>query len=197
MSGLILASRSEARARLLTDAGVTVALQPADLDEAALKAQELAASLTPLQIAGALSRAKALAVAASNAALVIGADQTLELEGALFDKPASREEARAQLLQLRGRAHQLHSAVTLARGPAVLWSTVQSVRLHVRAFSDAFLDAYLDQEGEALLGCVGAYRLEGLGAQLFDQVEGDYFAVLGLPLLPLLAQLRAMGEAPV
>ena len=197
MSGLILASRSEARARLLAAAGVKVELQPADLDEAALKAQGLAASLTPVQIAQALASAKALAVSPETEAVVIGADQTLELDGVLFDKPTSRDQARGQLLRLRGRAHQLHSAVALARGPAVLWSTVQSVQLHVRAFSDAFLDTYLDQEGEALLGCVGAYRLESLGAQLFDQVDGDYFAVLGLPLLSLLAQLRAMGEAPV
>ena len=126
--------------------------------------------------------------------LVIGADQTLELEGRLFDKPASLAVARDQLFALRGREHRLHSAVAVCRRDAMVWRTVETVSLRMRPFSDAFLQAYLTAEGEHLLGCVGAYRLEAMGVQLFEAMEGDYFAVLGLPLLPLLTFLRAEGE---
>lgn len=193
MSGLVLASLSPTRARLLAEAGVAFSIKGSGVDEQALKAQSLADGHDPRRIAEALSQAKALAVSPRIAALVIGADQTLDLDGRLFDKPASLAEARAQLLRLRGTQHQLHSAVTLARGDAVIWREVGTVTLRMRAFSDAFLDAYLADEGDELLACVGAYRLEGRGAQLFDVIEGDYFSVLGLPLLPLLAALRTEG----
>jgi septum formation protein len=195
VSGLILASRSPARARLLAAAGVTVALRPVDLDEATLKARGLTEGQTPREIAQALAQAKALSVQAPDA-WVIGADQTLDLQGALFDKPVDIDAAASQLLRLRGRSHQLHSAVAVARGGRIAWQDVGTVSLRMRAFSDAFLQDYLAQEGDALLGCVGAYRFEGLGAQLFEAVEGDYFSILGLPLLALLGFLRSVGQAP-
>jgi septum formation protein len=190
---LVLASRSPARAALLSSAGVTFEMDPAAVDEAALKAHSLQAGEGPARIAEQLAAAKALDVSTRRAGLVLGADQTLELDGALFDKPHDRAEASAQLKALRGRAHKLHSALALAEDGALVWAGVETARLVVRDFSDAFLERYLDAEGEALLGCVGAYRLEGLGAQLFERIEGDYFTVLGLPLLPLLAELRRRG----
>jgi septum formation protein len=192
VSGLVLASRSPARARLLAAAGVDVDLRPTDVDEAALKAEGLAAGQTPREVAQLLASAKALAVDASDV-WVIGADQTLDLEGALFDKPADLAAAETQLEGLRGRVHQLHAAVTVVRGREIAWQAVGTVTLRMRAFSDAFLRDYLAQEGTAILGCVGAYRFEGLGAQLFEAVEGDYFSILGLPLLPLLTFLRSVG----
>ena len=197
MSSLILASRSPARARLLSEAGVRFTTTPSDVDEAAFKADALRRGQGARELACDLAAAKALQVADACEDLVIGADQTLELDGRTIDKPGDLEAARRQLLDLRGRTHQLHSAVALARGRGVLWRTVESVTLQVRAFSDTFLEAYLAAEGDHLLGCVGAYRLEGWGAQLFERIEGDYFTVLGLPLLPLLATLRADGSLPV
>ncbi len=194
MSPLILASRSPARARLLAQAGVHFSVEAAPVDEAALKARALGAGLGAKAIAAELAEAKALAVSRGRPALVIGADQTLELDRRLFDKPLSLSAARVQLLALRGREHHLHAAVALARDGAVVWRTVETVRLSMCAFSDPFLEAYLAAEGEALLGCVGAYRLEAFGAQLFDRIEGDYFTVLGLPLLALLAALRREGQ---
>ncbi len=194
MSGLLLASRSPARARLLADAGVRFSVEVASVDEDALKAHALTEGEDPAAIALELAAAKALAISAAPNVLVIGADQTLDLEGRLFDKPPTLSAARAQLQALRGREHRLHAAVVVAEGGVVVWRTVQTVRLQMRAFSDSFLDAYLEAEGEALLGCVGAYRLEAMGVQLFDAIEGDYFTVLGLPLLPLLAFLRERDQ---
>ena len=198
MRSLILASASAARARLLTEAGLVFTAQAAQVDEARLKQAALVRGASPREVALELALAKAQAVkdqtaqAAPNA-VVLGADQTLELDGGLFDKPATLAEARAQLLTLRGRSHQLHSAVAFLRDDQTPWVHVGSATLEVRAFSTAFLDGYLAQEGEALLGCVGGYRLEGPGAQLFAKIEGDYFTILGLPLLPVLAHLRACG----
>lgn len=191
MTRLILASRSAARIALLSNAGIDFETLDAGVDETALKSTLLEAGRTPAEIAAALADAKALAVPAPNSERVIGADQTLELNGRLFDKPANLGEAREQLLALRGRSHRLHSAVATAEGGVIAWRALASAALAVRPFSDAFLDRYLESEGEAILGCVGGYRLEGLGAQLFDRIEGDYFTILGLPLLPLLGHLRA------
>jgi septum formation protein len=124
---------------------------------------------------------------------VLGADQTLAFAGGLVSKAPTLTAARAQLAALRGREHQLHSGAALARNGQVVWSGVDTVTMRVRDFSDAFLDAYLAAEGEALLASVGSYRLEGMGSQLFEAVEGDYFTVLGMPLWPVLAELRRAG----
>lgn len=187
---LILASKSAARRAMLTDAGVHFAVQVADVDEDALKTP----GVDPVELAVELARAKALAVSRHDAdAWVLGADQTLSFEGGLVSKAPTLQAARERLSAMRGRSHQLHSGAALARNGQVVWSGVDTVEMKVRDFSDAFLDAYLVAEGEALLACVGSYRLEGLGSQLFEAVEGDYFTVLGLPLWPVLAELRRAG----
>ena len=198
MSRLILASASPARARLLAGAGLVFTVQAAQVDEARLKQAALARGASPRDVALELALAKAQAVRdqtvqAPSDAIVLGADQTLELGGVLFDKPATLDDARTQLLTLRGRSHQLHSAVAFLHDDRTARIHVDSAILEMRAFSGAFLDDYLAQEGEALLGCVGGYRLEGLGTQLFAKIEGDYFTILGLPLLLVLAHLRACG----
>jgi septum formation protein len=191
----MLASRSAARRALLSNAGLVFDTAPADISEAALKADRLVENAGPAAIAADLADAKAIDVSRRHpAALVIGADQTLDLDGRLFDKPADLDEARTQLLTLRGRPHRLHAAVSLAHGGEVVWRTLETATLHVRAFSDAFLAQYLIAEADEIVHCVGAYRLEGLGAQLFDRIEGDYFTILGLPLLSVLEALRSRGE---
>lgn len=187
---LILASKSAARRAILTNAGVPFAVQVADVDEDALKTP----GVDPVELAVELARAKALAVSRHDAnAWVLGADQTLSFDGGLVSKAPTLDAARARLAAMRGRSHQLHSGAALARNGQVVWSGVDTVEMKMRDFSDAFLDAYLATEGEALLSCVGSYRLEGLGSQLFEAVEGDYFTVLGLPLWPVLAELRRAG----
>lgn len=187
---LILASKSAARRAMLSDAGVPFVVQVADVDEDALKTP----GVDPVELAVELARAKALAVSRHDVdAWVLGADQTLAFDGGLVSKAATLAAARERLSAMRGRTHQLHSGAALARNGQVVWSGVDTVEMKMRDFSDAFLDAYLAAEGEALLSCVGSYRLEGLGAQLFEAVEGDYFTVLGLPLWPVLAELRRAG----
>lgn len=193
MTRIILASQSAARSQLLAGAGVTFDKIVSGVDEDLVKTRILAEGGSPRAVAQALADIKAVTVSDQQAGLVIGADQTLEFEGGLYDKAASLAEARARLLALRGRPHHLHSAVTLARDGDVVWSETASATLTMRDFSEAFLDAYLALEGEALLSSVGCYRLEGPGAQLFAQIEGDYFAILGLPLLGVLDQLRQRG----
>jgi septum formation protein len=187
---LLLASNSAARRAMLTDAGVPFAVQVADVDEDALKTP----GVDPVELAVELARAKALAVSRHDAdAWVLGADQTLSFEGGLVSKAPTLQAARERLSAMRGRSHQLHSGAALARNGQVVWSGADTVEMKMRDFSDAFLDAYLATEGEGLLACVGSYRLEGLGSQLFEAVEGDYFTVLGLPLWPVLAELRRAG----
>ncbi len=187
---LILASKSTARRAILTGAGVPFTVQVADVDEDALKTP----GVDPVDLAEDLARAKALAVSAQRPdALVLGADQTLAFDGGLVSKAPDLEAARARLVAMRGRSHQLHSGAALALGGQVLWSGVDTVQMRMRDYSDAFLDAYLAAEGSELLACVGSYRLEGMGSQLFAGVEGDYFTVLGLPLWPVLDQLRKAG----
>jgi septum formation protein len=192
---LILASKSQARIDLMSKAGLVFQAFPAAISEAALKSQAQADGAGPAAVASALADAKALDISKLHPeALVIGADQTLELEGRLFDKPQDLAQAEAQLLQLRGRAHSLHSAVALAHRGEVVWRNLDSADLHMRRFTDAFLARYLAAEADEIVHCVGAYRLEGLGVQLFERVEGDYFTILGLPLVRLLEMLRSMGE---
>jgi septum formation protein len=189
---LLLASRSSARRTLLEAAGIPIESQPADLDERALEAS--VASESPAQIAGFLAWQKAASVARLRPGrLVLGADQMLALDSARFSKPLDRAAARAQLQKLRGHVHELHSAVTLVKDDTVLFDFVDTVWLTMRSFSDEFLEAYLDKVGAAAATSVGAYQIEGPGIQLFERVEGDYFTVLGLPLLQTLDFLRRQG----
>lgn len=193
---LILASGSRTRRQMLAAAGVAARAVPADVDEAAIR-DTLTANdnrIDPLDIAEVLARAKAQAVSAQHPeALVIGADQILALDERIFSKPDDLAAARLYLRELRGRTHQLHCAVALAHAGDVVWAHGDTAHMSMRAFSDAFLERYLDDAGPIVCESVGAYQLEGPGVQLFDRIEGDYFTILGLPLLPLLAELRGRG----
>jgi septum formation protein len=191
---LILASESLTRRALLQAAGLRFEALPARIDEEAVKRAALSENMPPGEAALLLAELKAERVAMREPdALVIGADQLLVCEESWFDKPASLAGARDQLRALRGRTHTLFTAVLCQRGGRRVWDHVAEPRLTMRPLSDAFLDAYLAGEGEAIMSSVGAYRLEGLGAMLFDRIEGDHFSVLGLPLLPLLGFLRQHG----
>ena len=191
---VILASASASRAKVLKAAGVLFAAIPAHADEAAVKQNMQAQNATALQCAAALAELKAMAISRSYpGALVIGADQMLECQGAWFDKPPSRLAARAQLITLAGKTHLLPTATVIVRDGARIWEHLDTPRLTMRPFDEAFVDSYLEQAGAAVLQSVGAYQLEDLGAQLFQTVEGDFFTILGLPLLPLLAFLRKQG----
>lgn len=187
---LILASKSAARRAVLEGTGVPFETAVAGVDEDAVKADLLAEGATPRQVAEALAEQKAVRISQARPGLVVGADQTLEFESGLYDKVDSVTAARERLKLLRGKPHQLHSAVVVARDGAPIWRETASATLTMREFSDAFLESYLEREGEAALGSVGCYRLEGPGAQLFARIEGDYFTILGLPLLGLLELLR-------
>lgn len=196
-SPIVLASASLARAALLRAAGIPILVDAAAIDEAEVKASLQAAQAAPAAIAEALAELKAQRVSRRHAgSLVIGADQVLECEGALFDKPADLAAARSQLQTLRGRRHQLVSAVVLVRDCQRIWHHVARADLEMREFSTDFLDRYLQSAGGAALSSVGAYQVEGVGAQLFASIDGDYFTILGLPLLPLLGILREHGVLP-
>ena len=193
---LVLASKSAARAQILRGAGVAFEIRSAAVAEGPLKAAALAKGEAPRHIAESLAEAKAVAASRGTTDWTIGADQTLEFEARLFDKAETEEQARACLQTLRGKTHQLHAAVALARDGRVVWRNTQSATLTMRPFSDAFLEAYLRRNPEIATGCVGGYALEEEGVQLFEAIEGDYFTVLGLPILPLLAELRRQGLVP-
>lgn len=178
---------------MLQGAGLSFAVAPADVDEEALKTP----GVDPVALARTLAEAKALAASRLHPhAWVIGGDQTLAFDGGLVSKAKSMTEARARLVAMRGRDHALHSGAAVARDGRLVWSDVDTARMRMREFSDAFLDDYLALEGEAVLASVGSYRMEGPGAQLFDRVDGDYFTVLGLPLWAVLDALRQAGAIP-
>jgi septum formation protein len=178
---------------LLSAAGVAHEAQSPGVDEHAVKHALLAEGVGPRDIADALAQAKAVKVSRRRPGLVIGADQTLDLEGVLLDKADGLAEARERLQALRGRSHKLHSAVVIARDGVPIWRDLASPALTMRPFTDGFLDAYLARNADAALSSVGAYQLEGEGLQLFSRIEGDYFAILGLPMMGLLDFLRLQG----
>ncbi len=194
MPPIILASASPSRIALMTAAAVPFTARPAPIDERMIEAPLLAAGASADHIAADLAKAKALAVGReAPEAIVIGADQTLELDGELWTKPGDMAEAREQLARLSGRTHALHTAAAVARHGVITWRESVTARLTVRPLTAAAIDAYLARVGEAALKSVGAYQIEGPGIQLFDAIDGDYFAILGLPLLPLIRYLRAEG----
>jgi septum formation protein len=189
---LVLASKSAARRTLLETAGVPIEICPADIDERGIEAR--APLQAPGAIAALLAREKAIVVGQSRRGrLILGADQTLSLDGVRFDKPADRAAARVQLKTLSGRSHELYSAIAFVQDGEVLFEHVGVAQLTMRAVSDGFLDDYLDAVGDATTASVGAYQLEGLGSQLFERIDGDYFTVLGLPLITALDFLRRQG----
>lgn len=195
MSQIILASGSEIRKTLLANAGVPVTALPARIDEAAIKAALLAEDATPRDIADALAEFKARKISEKHwDAVVIGCDQVLEFQGRVLSKPASRDEAADQLRALRGKQHKLLSAVVIYAGGEPLWRYVGQVRLLMRDISDAFLEGYLERNWPGIDDSVGGYKLEEEGARLFSRVEGDYFTVLGLPLLEVIGFLTQREE---
>ena len=193
---LILASGSAIRRQIMRDAGLDFEVVVKPVDEAAIKAAMLADGAPIRDIADALAEAKALRVSRTTPGFVIGADQIMEMDGTLFDKPESVAEARERLLAMRGRRHDLVGAVVVAQDGAAQWRHLSRTKLWVREFSEGFLDDYLAREGERVTKSVGAYRFEGPGAQLFERVEGDFFSILGLSLLPLLDYLRLRRAIP-
>ncbi|MGP0061182.1 MAG: Maf family protein [Beijerinckiaceae bacterium] len=192
---LVLASKSLARRSLLESAGIPLVIATAALDERMIEAPLRARAADGSEIARHLARAKAQAVSQSRLDdLVLGADQTLELDGSIFSKPVDRTAAAAQLSALSGRTHRLHSALCLMRGKACIFEHVDTAKLTCRPYDADFIETYLTSAGAAVLASVGAYQLEALGIHLFERIEGDYATILGLPLLPLLAFLRKEGS---
>lgn len=192
---IILASQSAARRAMLTAAGVAHEARPAHIDEDGVTAGLRAEGASPERIADALAELKALKLSRSHQGmLVLGADTVVvAADGELLAKPETRPRAEAQLRQLAGSTHRLISAAVIAENGSAVWRSGGSVRLTMRPLSDAFIADYLDSEGEAVLGCVGCYRIEALGAQLFTRIEGDHFTIQGLPLLAVLDYLRVRG----
>jgi septum formation protein len=181
----------------LENAGLNVDVVPARIDESSLKDALLSQGATPRAIADTLAEMKAVKVSQKHAARrVLGCDQVLDLKGEILSKPETIEEARAQLSRMRGRAHDLLSAAVICENGAPIWRHVGRARLTMRSFSDEWLDAYLARNWPDVAGCVGAYKLESEGVRLFSRIEGDYFTVLGLPLLDVLAFLTLRGDLP-
>lgn len=190
---LILASNSASRRALMTGAGLDFSTEAATIDERAIEAELTAKRASPPDIAMALARAKAVDVSRRNPdAHVIGSDQVLSLDGRLLHKPADMAEAGNHIRAMSGRTHHLNCGVAVARAGAAVWSDVSIARMTMRPISEPFLDKYLAMAGEGILGSVGAYHFEGPGIQLFEKIEGDYFTILGLPMLTLLAGLRQL-----
>lgn len=191
---LVLASASRSRARMLADAGVPVEIMPSRVDEEEIKRALIADGANADQIAEALAELKATRVSAKlPGVLVLGADSTLAVDDLMLDKPESMADARNHLLCLRGRSHRLISAACIALNGTRIWSAIDDAELTMRPLSDAYVADYLDRIGDAAMQSVGSYQLEGLGAQLFSRISGDYFTILGLPLLPVLGFLRERG----
>lgn len=188
---LVLASASAVRSRLLTHAGVPHEIDPARVDEASVRDALVAEGAEHFAIAETLGELKAQQISRKRPGnLVLGADQVLSCNGVLFEKPADLDHVRAHLKALMGKAHTLHTSASVVRDGEVLWHHNAQATLHMRSLSDAFIEAYVETVGEAACASVGAYELEGLGAQLFSRIDGDFFVILGLPLLPLLDFLR-------
>ena len=192
---VVLASGSPFRRKMLEDAGIFVEAIPADIDERAVESAIEGSGITPGELAIILAEAKAVDVSQRLPdRLVIGADQTLSLGDEVLHKPRDMEEARRRLLAMSGRVHQLNSGVVIARNGTVLWRHVSVARLTMRELDPAFVGRHLSRVGEKALSSVGAYQIEAEGIQLFEKIEGDHFTIVGLPLLPLLAELRKLGE---
>ncbi len=197
MSRVVLASASAVRRRMLANAGVPITVAPASVDEAEVKQAMGAAGLAAAEVAEALAEVKAQRISPKHpGAIVLGCDQMLELEGAWLDKPPDRTAAAAHLRRLSGKTHHLRCCVVALRDGQRLWHHADSASLTMRPLSEAFIASYLDMVGEAACDSVGGYQLEGLGAQLFTQIRGDFFTILGLPLLPVLDFLRLQGVLP-
>ena len=195
MSELLLASQSASRKAMLAAAGVPFSAEAAGVDEESIKQAMLGEGADARRLADALAEIKAIKVSRRHpTALVLGCDSTVAAaDGTLIDKATTREESAAQLRMLAGSTHKLISAAVVAQGGVPVWRYVDTAKLTMRDFSDAFLESYLDAEWPAIGGCVGGYRLEGPGVQLFSRIDGDHFPILGLPLLPLLDWLRVRG----
>lgn len=188
---LILASKSPFRAQLLNNAGLTFGTENADIDERAVEAPLYRSGATPEDVAMVLAEAKALAVSEKHPdAIIIGCDQTLSLGDEIFHKPADLEEAGKNLLKLSGKTHQLNSGIVLVKNGETIWRHVAIAYMTMRPLQPQFIGRYLGRIGDNALSSVGAYQVEGEGIQLFEKIEGDYFTIIGLPLLPLLQKLR-------
>ena len=188
---IILASKSASRQAMLSAAGVEFEARPAAIDERAI--ESAIGDAAPAHVARTLAEAKALAVQ-EEGRLVLGSDSLVVANGQRFDKPADRAEAMRHLQSFSGQVMELHAAAALARDGAIVWNHSAMASLHMRGLSDSFIETYLDAEWPEVGQCVGVFRLEALGVQLFERIEGDYFTVLGMPLLPVLGALRDLGE---